>query len=133
RDQTAIEWKEAGPIYRFPVNAAICNPKPGTVFSLDRIRIAGYALPTGISGNTIRHVSVSVDGAKTWHKAKLLNPPNDFCWNLWSIDLKVNESTTEIWARAEDSSGNFMPARVPWNAKGYLQNSWYKTKIKVKS
>jgi len=125
-----LDWKEAGPIYRFPINAAIAADEeislgPGT------FRISGYVLPSGISGARIRRVQVSTDSGDTWVNAELTGAEQDYCWRLWNAKIKVTESTTEVIARATDTKGGFMPYRVPWNAKGYLQNSWYRVPVKV--
>ena len=131
RDQTPISWNEAGPIYRFPINAALCTPTQGATIKAGPLSISGYALPTGVSGSKIQSVKVSVDGGKKWRDAKIKNEQGDFCWSLWTAKVNVTPSTNEIIVRAQDSSGGFMPFRVPWNAKGYLQNSWHRTGIKV--
>jgi sulfite oxidase len=125
-----LDWKEAGPIYRFPINAAIAadeelSLKPGT------FRISGYVLPSGISGARIRRVQVSTDSGDTWVNAELTGAEQDYCWRLWKAKIEVTESTTQLIARATDNKGGFMPYRVPWNAKGYLQNSWYRVPVKV--
>lgn len=131
RDQTPISWNEAGPIYRFPINAALCTPIQEAAVSAGKLTVAGYVLPTGITGCKIKSVKVSVDGGKKWRNAKINNEQRDFCWNLWSANVNVTPATKEIIVKAQDSSGGFMPYRVPWNAKGYLQNSWHRTRIKV--
>lgn len=131
KDTGAIDWAEAGPIYRFPINAAICSPKPKSKHSAGQVELAGYALPSGKSGSHIEAVLVSVDGGKTWTKGELTGKQQDFCWQLWKAKATVNANTTEILLRATDSTGGFMPAKVPWNAKGYLRNSWYRLPIQV--
>ena len=56
---------------------------------------------------------------------------SEFCWQLWNAQVKVTAGTDRLLLKAYDTSGNFMPQRVPWNAKGYLQNSWYTLPVKV--
>ena len=131
RDQTAMSWNEAGPIYRFPVNAAVCTPESQSQVDVGKHTVTGYALPTGIAGSVIRVVNVSVDGGRSWKEAKIQNSQSEFCWSLWSVQVDIEPTTTEILVKAEDTSGGFMPSRVPWNAKGYLQNSWYRQRLKV--
>ena len=63
--------------------------------------------------------------------ATLMGKVSDYCWQLWSAKIKVTAQTEKLLLRAFDSSGGFMPQRVPWNAKGYLQNSWYRLPISV--
>ena len=126
-----IDWTESGPIYRFPINGAIATPESGAEVSAGTIELSGYTLPTGRAGSRIKSVQISADGGTTWQSAKVSEESSDFCWQLWSGKIDVTPSTKRLLLRAQDSSGGFMPGRVPWNAKGYLQNSWYKLPIKV--
>ncbi len=127
----AIDWAEAGPIYRFPINGAICTPEPHTVLNAEHVELTGYALPTGKNGSSIQDVLISADNGKTWTRGELTGDKKDFCWQLWKAKVKINSETQELLMRATDSSGGFMPARVPWNAKGYLRNSWYRLPIQT--
>ncbi len=125
-----LDWIESAPIYRFPVNAAICTPKRNAKVSSGEIELSGYALPTGRPGSKIKKVEVSSNGSK-WVEAKLTGEDTEFCWQLWKATIGVYADTKQLWVRAFDTSGGFMPARVPWNAKGYLQNSWYRMPIQI--
>ena len=127
----AIDWSESGPIYRYPINAAICTPQPNAKVPAGQVELTGYALPTGRSGSTIKNLLVSADDGKTWTRGQLTGTDQEFCWQLWKASINVKQGTRELLLRASDSSGGFMPARVPWNAKGYLRNSWYRLPIKV--
>ncbi len=126
----ALDWQEAGPIYRFPINAAIAVDDE-TTLSPGKVQVNGYVLPSGITGARVRQVQVSADSGKSWVKAKLTGEDQDYCWRLWSAEIGVTDATTQLIARATDTKGGFMPYRVPWNAKGYLQNSWYRVPVKV--
>jgi sulfite oxidase len=126
-----LDWSESGPIYRFPINAAICTPAPNARLNPGQIELTGYALPTGRNGSKIKDLLVSTDNGKTWSRGELTGKDQDFCWQLWKASVTVNANTTEIILRATDSSGGFMPARIPWNAKGYLRNSWYRLPVEV--
>ena len=127
----AIDWAESGPIYRFPINGAICTPTANSNAKAGEIDLMGYALPTGRSGSAIKDVLLSADDGKTWTRAELTGEGHDFCWQLWQAKVKVTAATKTILMRASDSSGGFMPAKIPWNAKGYLRNSWYRLPIQV--
>jgi sulfite oxidase len=126
-----LDWAESGPIYRFPINAAICTPKSGSRLSAGAIELTGYALPTGRSHSQIKDLMISADGGRGWTRGKLIGKKQDFCWQLWTANVQVNSKTTELLLRATDSSGGLMPARIPWNAKGYLRNSWYRLPVEV--
>ena len=131
RQTNAIDWAEAGPIYRFPINAAICTPAPNSQLRAGLAEVKGYALPTGRRGSHITKVLVSADDGNTWSRAELTGQNADFCWQLWKANVRITSTTKQLIARAIDSSGGFMPARRPWNAKGYLQNSWYRVRVHV--
>ena len=127
----AIEWSESGPIYRYPINGAIATPGEKARVEAGPIEVSGYVLPTGRPGARVRRVMVSADGGENWTAAELTGKHSDFCWQLWKARIVVGPQTDELIMRANDTSSGFMPARVPWNAKGYLQNSWYRQPIEV--
>jgi sulfite oxidase len=126
-----IEWSESGPIYRYPINGAIAAPGEGATVAAGGIEVRGYVLPGGRPGATIDRVMISADGGKSWTRAELTGKNAEFCWQLWKANVTGTPQTKELIMRASDSAGGFMPARVPWNAKGYLQNSWYRQPIRV--
>ena len=126
-----IDWTEAGPIYRYPINGAIASPAPEETVRPGWINLSGYVLPTGYAESKTRQVELSTDEGLTWHPAKTIGQSNPFCWQLWNARIRVTRDTKSLSFRALDTSGGFMPQRVPWNAKGYLQNSWYRVPIKV--
>ncbi len=126
-----LDWMESGPIYRYPVNAAICSPAVNSKVAAGKVEVRGYVLPSGRPGCKPRYVLVSGDSGKSWEKAELTGRDAEFCWQLWKTQINVTDSTSQLIVRAADSSGDFMPVRVPWNAKGYLQNSWFKLPIRI--
>jgi sulfite oxidase len=127
----AIDWTESGPIYRYPINAAIATPAPAATLSAGEIDVTGYVLPTGRLGARVSQIWVSSDNGASWTKANMTGQDADYCWQLWRASVRVSNRSEQLIMRAEDSSGGFMPQRVPWNAKGYLQNSWYRVPIQV--
>lgn len=129
----AIDWSESGPIYRFPINAAVGSHDPDASLRPGEVEVSGYVLPTGIIGSRVTQVLVSADGGQSWQKAELTGEEVDYCWRLWKAAIPVTSETKELIVRAEDSSGGFMPARKAWNAKGYLQNSWYRLPVTVET
>lgn len=126
-----LDWMESSPIYRYPINAAICTPAINSRVTAGMVDLSGYVLPTGRSGSKTRNVLVSGDMGKSWVQAEMTGRNADFCWQLWKAQVKVTNATRRLMVKATDSSGGFMPGRVPWNAKGYLQNSWFKLPIRV--
>lgn len=127
----ALEWAEQGPIYRYPINSVICTPSPQAQLKPGTISVQGYALPPGEAERTITRVDVSVDGGKTWKKAKISSPVNAYCWVLWNADVNVSQGTDEIIVRAVDSKRNVQPRRCDWNQKGYLWNAWHRVPVEV--
>ena len=132
RDTQAIDWSEAGPIYRYPINVALGSLEPNAQVAAGPLQLSGYVLPSGLLGARVKQVFVSSDSGKSWTPAELSGGEEDYCWQLWKATLNVDKTTSELVVRASDTAGGFTPARVPWNAKGYLQNSWYRLPIQVK-
>ena len=133
KDTQPIDWQEAGPIYRFLTNAAIGSHEENAKLKPGRVELSGYVLPSGVVGARVDKVLLSVDGGKKWQQAELNGKDQDHCWQLWKSTIEVDMGTREIIVRAADNRGGFMPERVPWNAKGYLQNSWYRLPVAVGS
>ena len=127
----ALDWSESGPIYRYPINGAIATPAAGAKVPAGPIKVTGYVLPTGRPGATVKRILLSADGGSNWTAADITGRNADFCWQLWKAKIKVTKQTQRLIMRAEDSTGGFMPIRVPWNAKGYLRNSWFRLPIQV--
>lgn len=126
-----LENAENAPIYRMPLNSAICTPIADAAVKPGRVAVAGYVLPPGIPGVSIRQVELSTDGGKTWNAAKLTPPAAEFCWRLWSAEVSITNQTQEIIVRATDSRGDTQPQMPRWNAKGYLFNGWHRVPVKV--
>lgn len=129
-DTQPLNWEEAGPLYRYPINAAIALEEDAKI-QAGKVQLSGYVLPSGISGASVSKVLVSADQGKTWTEAELTGKDENFCWQLWKAEVHASTETKQFIVRASDSQGSFMPARVPWNAKGYMQNSWYRLNVQV--
>ncbi len=136
----SFNFLEAPPIYESPVQSAICIPKDGATLNLedigDELNIKGYAYSGG--GNGIIRVDVSVDGGKTWMTATLTKanqkPYRVWSWVLWEVDVPLPDerpSKLEILCKAVDSSHNVQPESIAsiWNVRGFLNNSWHRSKI----
>ena len=119
----------------------------GKYLSVGNINLQGYMSGSGQSNDngTINsfnysnqsysewgyRVLSSTDNGNSWQSAKTFGQQSEYCWQLWKARVQVSAETRAIILRAFDTSGGFMPGRVPWNAKGYLQNSWYRLPIQV--
>lgn len=128
---TLLEVAENAPIYRMPLNSAICTPTAGTTLEPGRVEVLGYALPPGVPGVSISLVEVSADQGRTWVKAKLTSNALEYCWQLWSAEIAATAATKELIVRATDSRGEVQPEIVRWNAKGYLFNAWHHVTVKT--
>ena len=126
-----IDWTESGPIYRYPINGAIADPAPNVTIPAGSLDVSGYVLPTGRPGSKVQRIQISTDQGATWEAVQTLGQTSEFCWQLWRARVNVTPRTKALYLGATDSSGGFMPARVAWNAKGYLHNAWYRLPIRV--
>lgn len=131
-ENTPLAWDEAGVLYNYLVNSVIAVPQPNAALAAGSIKARGYALPSG-DGSHVTEVQVSANNGKTWKRAKLVSPSQPYCWVLWEADVSLNAKTKELLVRAIDSQGTTQPRTVPWNMKGYMNNSWYDLPIQVKS
>lgn len=122
---------EQNPIYRFPMNIAICDPAPQAKVSAGMTTVRGYALPTGVPDAKIREVEISTNGGRRWTKARLLDEHTPFCWTRWEADVPITERTSLLIARAADTTGGVTPDRANWNLHGYLYNGWHSVPVSV--
>ena len=121
-----VEIDETAPIYRYPVNAALCSAEDKD----GKFNLRGYALPTGLKGCSIAKIEISTDNGKSWTQATPGSQVGEFCWQLWSATVTIANSESGLCVRATDSLGNSMPETVPWNPKGYLYNAWHRVPVK---
>jgi sulfane dehydrogenase subunit SoxC len=68
---------------------------------------------------SISKVDVSVDGGKSWQRARLREPNIVRAWARWDIDWDANPGSYKLQARATDTNGNTQPDRIPFNEEGY--------------
>jgi DMSO/TMAO reductase YedYZ molybdopterin-dependent catalytic subunit len=105
-----------------------------TVKTSSRIDVAGRAAragePTWIAGvawagdRGVSRVEVSVDGGRTWARARLKDPIAESSWRLWALRWTPERSGTAVVScRAVDGDGNTQIARLadphPDGASGY--------------
>ncbi|WP_433478388.1 sulfite oxidase [Spirillospora sp. CA-142024] len=75
------------------------------------------------SGNgRIRHTEVSVDGGRTWRRARPLDHhPNPRGWVRWEFPWRPERrGRYGLLARATDETGASQPPTAPYNTLGYL-------------
>lgn len=125
------EAASAEPIYAMPVNAAICLPGRDARLPAGKVRVAGYALPSGLEGAVLASVELSVDGGRTWQPVQRHGPSRPAAWQLWSWEGELPPGRHELIVRASDSRGQQMPREGSWNFRGYLFNAWHRVSIQV--
>jgi sulfite oxidase len=106
------------------LNSAILKPANGEHLPAGAVEVVGYAFAG--DDRRIARVDVSLDGGVTWAQAHLDDQPSPWAWCQWRTTVHIPEGTTEITARAWDSSGAAQPESAAhlWNPKGYINNSW---------
>jgi DMSO/TMAO reductase YedYZ molybdopterin-dependent catalytic subunit len=59
----------------------------------------------------VAQVEVSTDDGATWQAARLLDPPQPFCWRRWEFAWQVPQQTGNcmLKSRARDTGGNVQP------------------------
>jgi sulfite oxidase len=128
-DGTEAEINSTPPIYEQVLNSAICRWSLSP--AKDRLRVAGFALPSGYPECLIRSVEVSVDDGKTWTPARLTSAQREFCWTFWEADLPADAVGKRGLVRATDSRGGSQPRVTPFNLKGYQYNGWHAATLNV--
>ena len=145
----ATDWanpdlEHARSIQEMPVQAAVLRPLPrggadaAVVDGTRPVAVEGYAWSGG--GRGIARVDVSADGGATWQEAELRDESGQrdgrhWAWVLWRTNISVPEgaTSTELVARAVDSSLNVQPERVgpQWSARGLLNNAWTRVSLNI--
>lgn len=115
------------------LNCDILVPENGAEIPAGPLTIRGYALSDGDRG--IARVDVSLDGGRTWRRAKLEPALSRWAWRHWSLTVEAEPGPLTATARAWDTAGNTQPesAASLWNPKGYGNNSWARTHVEVKN
>lgn len=113
-----------------PVTSAVLVPADGDSVAAGPLAVSGYALS---GGREIARVEVSVDGGAHWTQAELYDRAGPWAWTLWRATVDLRPGSVELVARAWDDSASTQPetpAQV-WNDKGYMNNSWSRSRVTV--
>ena len=113
------------------VKSLIASPRHGEAVDTIRQAISGFAW----SGEgSVVQVEVSTDGGHQWAEADLDDQNVPGAWRRWSYDWAPSRpGHFVVMARATDSAGNTQPASVPWNFRGYANNSMHAIAVEVPS
>lgn len=133
-EHNAVEWNTnlyvlIGPDYPPPAGAkgpalttqvlksAVALPWPATL-KAGQQTVRGYAWsPNG----KVNKVEVSLDGAKTWAPAKLIEPNLEFAGVRWEFAFDAKPGDMTITPRATDDKGTQPDlSQQKWNEQGYI-------------
>jgi hypothetical protein len=111
------------------VKSLIASPRHGEVVQPGSYTVSGFAW----SGEgDISRVEVSVDGGHNWQNATLLGESNQNAWRQWESVCQASQpGHFVLMARATDSADNTQPSSIPWNFRGYGNNSIHTIAIEV--
>jgi DMSO/TMAO reductase YedYZ molybdopterin-dependent catalytic subunit len=120
---------EREPVTTLKVKSLIASPRHGEVVAPGNCTIRGFAW----SGEgEVNRVEVSADGGRSWQNASLLGQADPKAWRQWELVWQASPSGHYIMmARATDSAGNTQPSAIPWNFRGYANNSIHTIAIEV--
>ena len=119
------------PVTKLAVKTLISTPRHGEVIYKGPFTFSGFAW----SGwGQVTKVEVSVDGGTTWGEARLIDNQSPAAWQKWEFPWQADHvGHFIVKARAYDSKGNVQPTNVPWNFRGYANNSIQAIAIRVAS
>jgi sulfite oxidase len=126
-----VDWSRGKTLEDLTLNAAITTPQEGETVAAGPTRIQGYAI-TG-EGAPVERVELSVDGAKTWTTATIVERADPHAWCFWEVTVALSPGDCQMIVRAWDASRQTQPEdmRPLWNFKGYMNNAWHRVKIHV--
>jgi sulfite oxidase len=128
--QTA-DWRRAQPLEDLNLNAVIAMPQDGASLAAGPTRIQGYAISA--AGSPVQRVELSVDGAKTWTTATIVERADPYAWCFWEATVTLIPGDRHLTVRAWDASKQTQPedASRLWNFAGYMNNAWHRVHIHI--
>ena len=117
------------PVSVLRVKSIITSPRHGEVIQSGVFTIQGVAWS---GAGSIEKVAVSIDGGRNWQEARLTSQNYPYAWRRWELKWHPSEPGHFIlMARATDSAGNTQPKAMPWNFRGYANNSIHAIAVEV--
>jgi sulfite oxidase len=124
----AVPPEETKPVTIFPVKSVIARPAQGSRQPRGRQEVVGVAF----SGEApLRKVEVSLDGGRSWSKAKLEGAPGVGRWQVFRFHFDSPAGRARATARASDARGSVQPEHATWNPSGYFWNGWHSVEWEV--
>ena len=82
--------------------------------------------------NAVKGVEVSIDGGKSWQKARFVGPDlGQYAWRQFALQAHLPAGTYTLASRATDAVGNVQPETRGENQSGYNNTSWADHAVKV--
>lgn len=82
--------------------------------------------------HAVKGVEVSIDGGKTWQKARFVGPDlGKYAWRQFVLQAQLPVGSYSLASRATDAAGNVQPEGRGENQSGYNNNSWADHAVKV--
>lgn len=93
------------------------GPLPGGTVQIKGVAFGGI--------HAVKAVEVSVDGGKTWKRARFVGPDmGRYAWRQFVLAVKLPPGEHLLASRAVDVQGNRQPEERMENSAGYNNNSW---------
>jgi sulfite oxidase len=126
-----IKATEMHPVTAMNVKSLILSLEEGSKVHLaSRVVVSGFAWSGG--GAYATRVDISIDGARTWHPARLGDLIGNFSWRPYTFAFTPTATgQVVVMARAQDSLGAVQPDVPPWNPGGYIWNGIHKVTLEV--
>ena len=111
------------------VKSLITHPRHGEVVGPGSYTVRGFAW----SGEgEVASVDVTTNGGHSWSQARLVGEMSQGAWRGWEFPWTASRPGHFILqARASDTSGNTQPPTIPWNFRGYANNSIHTIAVEV--
>ena len=78
-----------------------------------------------------KNVKVSVDGGKSWKKAKFIGPDlGKFAWRQFALETTLSAGTYTLSSKASNGSDTQPELRME-NRRGYEHNGWKDHSVKI--
>ena len=82
--------------------------------------------------HAVKEVEVSLDGGKTWQKARFVGPDlGQYAWRQFALQARLPPGTFTLASRATDSAGHVQAENRSENQGGYNNTSWADHAVKV--
>jgi DMSO/TMAO reductase YedYZ molybdopterin-dependent catalytic subunit len=114
-------------MWEMAVKSWVTNPLKET--AKGPVQIYGVAFG---GASAVRRVDVSVDGGKTWKRARFIGPDlGKYAWRTFVLSADLKPGSYMIASRATDVKGKTQPEKFVENERGYGHNGWAAHAVKV--